>query len=162
MTEPGARGAWRRCVVPATHFMVMLDDEIYRAERYGIAISLILADAPGTSARSAAYLDFAAECLRRIDLGTTLRSGLIAICLPHTRSSGAQGVGMRLREALPGAVISIVTFPEDGRTAEQLLNAAECLLDVRKTIGPALAKPPAVGRRSAQHNEHHRSRASSS
>ena len=41
------RGAWRRCVVPGAHFMVMLDDEIYRAERYDIPLALILADAPG-------------------------------------------------------------------------------------------------------------------
>ena len=83
----------------------MLDDEIYRAERYDIPLSLILADAPGASAHSAEFLEFAGECLRRIDLGTTLRSGVLAICLPHTRSSGARGVGLRLKDALPGAAV---------------------------------------------------------
>ena len=128
MIEARLPGVDRGPVLPAEQFMVRLHEEIYRAERYGIPMSLVLADV--RSASGERFLDFVAEQLRRIDMGTRLAAGRYAICLPHTSRLGAEGVGRRLRAALDGAVIGVVTCPQDGRTAEQLLDAADTLITV--------------------------------
>ena len=134
MVETSQRAGDASSVVPARQFMSMLKDEIYRAERYGIPMSLIMAYAPSASAGER-FSNFAVEHLRQVDAGTTLAAGIHVVCLPHTSSSRAEAVGMRLKAALRGAAIGVVTCPEDGRTVEQLVASAEGLIRAsRRTI----------------------------
>ncbi len=87
-------------------------------------LSLIVAHLPTGSTRTEEpFLDFVTT-LRRIDLATTPRPRFHVVCLPHTRKPTGELVAKRLRDALREAFVGLVTFPEHGTTAHQLLRAA--------------------------------------
>ncbi len=127
MTATAPRRPYPRWVLPIPQFLLRFDDEVYRAQRYDMPLSLVVAHVPAR-ARDAddRFLEFAAT-LRRIDVVTTPRAGLQVICLPHTRRAAADEVGTRLRDALPEAFVGVVVFPEHGTTAHQLLRSARNL-----------------------------------
>ena len=113
-------------VVSHEQFMKTFDGEVYRAHRYGMTVSLIVADVPGPSARAIEDFErFVETQLRRTDIGATLRTGVHALCLPHTDTRGANEVAERLKDALPKAIVAVVVrFPDDQSTPEDMLNAA--------------------------------------
>ena len=126
-----------RRVVPADQFIVRLDDEIYRAERYNIALCLIVAEVPDAAADLAKRLVDFAGMPRRIDLIMS-EPGRFRVCLMHTDLVGAERFVRRLRKTLPEATVSIAAFPEDGQSSEELFNSAQALLDFRRTSKPSL------------------------
>ena len=111
-------------VLSAPQFMGRFDDEVYRAQRYDMPLSLIVAHLPGRHTGADDRFPAFAATLRRIDLVTTPRAGLHLVCLPHTRRSEAEEVGRRLRDVFPEAVVGVVSFPTDGATSHQLLRSA--------------------------------------
>ena len=74
-----------RRVVPGDQFIVRLDDEIYRAERYSTPLCLIVAEIPDAAADLAKRLVDFAGMLRRIDLIMS-EPGRFQVCLMHTES----------------------------------------------------------------------------
>ena len=111
-----------------------LEQEIERASRYGRPLSLISlrmaqsADpfSKGQHSQSVALGQLAMNGLRTSDLPGLLRADEYAIVLPETDRAGAETVGRRLHERLLpfGPIMRILSFPADGRSAQELLQGA--------------------------------------
>ena len=114
-------------------FELRLEEEIYRAVRYGLSSSLVLAritvSSPDAAKAAVPKLlnAFAQKHLRLSDIPGQLSRVEFAICLPHTQEEGASIVAGRLEEALASfsPLVGQATFPSEGETVAALLSAAK-------------------------------------
>jgi hypothetical protein len=113
-----------------TYFMVRLEQEVRRSQRYKLPLSVLIlqlaADASEGSAL-AAVVTGSARLLRAEDTFAFLGVGEFAFFLPHTDSSGARIVASRLVSALerfaPSSGVASLE-QHDGAGAKDLLSAA--------------------------------------
>ena len=105
------------------YFRLRVDEEIVRANRYGLAFAIVKITADSVASLDAAR--FAVHrVIRKIDLAANLADGL-AILLPHTRATGARVVADRLCAQVPGLQFSISAYPASGKTVSALLGEEE-------------------------------------
>jgi hypothetical protein len=136
--EPALRDVTRESVRPAvSEFVRRIEEELERAKRFDLRLSLVLIDIPGrpSGVRDAASLmqDAVRQELRGSDVLGTMDGDRVAALLTHTDSSGSsQAVGRlrrRLGEAagrlkLAGVTVGHAAFSPECRTAEALLSQA--------------------------------------
>jgi diguanylate cyclase (GGDEF)-like protein len=139
------------------HFEETLAGEISRAERFGGALALVLADLDdfkqvndryGHQAGDDVLREFAAvlrDTVRDIDLAARYGGEEFAVLLPQTDLEGAGRLAERLREAMaerrlalvPGAVFTVTasfgvaSFPEAPTAAELFAAADEALYEAK-------------------------------
>ncbi len=130
-----------------------LTTEFSRAQRYGYALSLVIADIdsfkvyndtyghPAGNERLKAIADVLRASVRDPDLAVRYGGDEFALLLPHTSKVGAEALAYRVREAaelaaphlsgsgesVPGYTLSlgVASFPLDAATAEDLVLAAD-------------------------------------
>ena len=110
------------------YFRLRLQEEIERAQRYGLQFSILLAKPAQQQGEPGAWLDERAQqALRRTDLPALLRDGSIGMILPHTEPADAQALQRRLASELSGQEVrfGLAHFPSDGEDTDTLLAAAE-------------------------------------
>ncbi len=137
--------------------------EIARAERYGHSLALILLDLdnfktyndrwghPAGDERLKEVAELLQSNVRNPDVAARYGGEEFAIILPHTSRKGALSLAERIREAaeaqgedaiksdgfIPGYTISlgVAAFPEDGKSAGDLLLAADNAAFAAKRLG---------------------------
>ncbi len=138
-----------------------LKDELDRANRYGHSLGLLMADVDDFKKVNDTYghavgdtvLQAVASILRRsvreIDLCVRYGGEEFAVVLPHTDKEGVLPVAERIREAVATVPIvagddpartmtlsiGVATYPEDGKTPDQLVHAADVALYRAKHLG---------------------------
>ena len=136
--EPSLHDVTRESVRPVvSEFVRRIEEELERAKRFDLRLSLVLIDIPGPASgvRDAASLmqDAVRRELRGSDVLGTMNGDRVAALLTHTDSSGSyQAVGRlrrRLGEAasrlkLAGVTVGHAAFSPECRTAEALLSHA--------------------------------------
>jgi hypothetical protein len=118
-------------------FEKRVHDEVERAKRFDLGLSLLLIDATeltGSSGSSGNYLlDAIRGELRASDLFGRVRGGLLAVVLVHASPEGAQSVAKRLRRTLGTVVngtqrapvrLGQAVFSSECRSAEALIRQA--------------------------------------
>jgi diguanylate cyclase (GGDEF)-like protein len=139
------------CLFNARHLSFVLDAEIYRASRYGYEFSLVFLDLDHFKDVNDTYgHDVGTKLLARVGellkkrlrlIDTAFRYGgdEFVLVLPQTGKGEAVKAAVRLRQLLTArpllldegvdarvtASFGIAAFPEDGRTRELLLKAAD-------------------------------------
>lgn len=105
------------------YFRLRVDEEILRADRYGLAFAIVKITADSNrrleAARSAVH-----RVIRKIDLAANMADGL-AILLPHTKAPGARVVADRLCAQVPGLLFTLSAYPASGKTVSALLGEEE-------------------------------------
>ncbi len=118
------------------YFDLRLEEELVRAERYGIDASLltlrVLDDVGGPLSPERQELnnrlaEVAAAKLRQTDIPGILDDLRYAVLLPHTNKERAATVAERLLKAMRPyrLALGVAAFPEDGASPKELLAAAE-------------------------------------
>jgi diguanylate cyclase (GGDEF)-like protein len=136
-------------------FDALFDEEIYRAERTGRPLALVLVDLDGLKAINDDHghasgdvaLKLVADVLRanrRTDRCARLGGDEFAVLLPDTGSTTAAGVAQRLVAAIRNAApfdfpvtlsLGIACTPRDGASADDLHRAADAALYAAKRRG---------------------------
>ena len=108
------------------------EEECYRASRFGRPLTLLYVQ-PGSEsdewAASAQLADWLLRKMRRSDIGAHLGHGCFVVLMTETDLEHAGTVVRRLQWAIPQAETSLSSYPEDGKTFEELLAAARERLD---------------------------------
>jgi len=139
------------------YFMARLQDEIHRTERYKNSLSVVMADLDHFKAVNDTYGHtsgdqvlravgkFLHDSVRDVDSVGRYGGEEFIMFLPETSKDAAQLLSERLRKGvaaielgnLPGVTVSmgIATFPEDGKTIEELLKKADAALYAAKERG---------------------------
>lgn len=142
-------------------FEQRLTDELDRSNRYGHSLGLLMADVDDFKRVNDTYghavgdvvLQAIASILRRsvreIDLCVRYGGEEFAVILPHTDKEGGLPVAERIRKAVTTVPIvagddpamtmtlsiGVATYPEDGKTPDQLVHAADVALYRAKHLG---------------------------
>ncbi len=109
--------------------------ELDRAERYRRMLSLVVFDLPedAREGRLPALAGCVARVMRRPDTAGTIEHGQLVVLLPETPSGGAAVFARRVRSLagpdFAGLRGAPATFPQDGRTWDELVTAAVARLD---------------------------------
>ncbi|MEN8243547.1 MAG: sensor domain-containing diguanylate cyclase [Thermodesulfobacteriota bacterium] len=139
------------------YFMVRLQEEVSRTERYEKTLSVVMADLDHFKAINDTFGHTAGDqvlkavgeylhtSIRDVDCVGRYGGEEFVLLLPETDKASAQGLSERLRKGiaamqpdnLPDITISmgIATFPEDGRKAGELLQKADAALYAAKRKG---------------------------
>ncbi len=139
------------------YFMVRLQEEVSRTERYEKTLSVVMADLDRFKAINdtfghtagdqvlKAVGDFLRGSIRDVDSVGRYGGEEFVMLLPETDKASARGLSERLRKGiaamelgnLPQITISmgVATFPEDGRTDDELLQKADAALYAAKKKG---------------------------
>lgn len=139
------------------YFMVRLQEEVSRTERYDKTLSVVMADLDCFKAVNDTFGHTAGDkvlkavgeylhaSIRDVDSVGRYGGEEFVLLLPETDKAAASGLAERLRKGiaalevghLPKTTISmgVATFPEDGRTAEELLQKADAALYAAKEKG---------------------------
>jgi GGDEF domain-containing protein len=112
------------------YFRLRLEEEIDRARRYGMPLSVLVTTSLGLVQHdgelAATDLNIRAirRQLRKSDVPALLRDGNLAAILPHTPAAPA--LEARLKKALASrrVQIGVASYPTDGDTPETLVGAA--------------------------------------
>jgi len=120
-----------------SEFMRRIEEELERAKRFDLRLSLVLIDIPaeGTAAERVASLlqDVVRQELRGSDVLGLMNGDKVAALLTHTDGSGSNKVVVRLRRRLgetasrlnvAGVRVGHAAFSADCRTAEALVSQA--------------------------------------
>ena len=123
---PGAREE----VAPTELLRKVLRNEINRASRGGLKVSLVLARSEGLGkGKIVECARQARRRLREIDTVIELSKSTLALILPLTGKEGAQVVVTKLAGFLPGTwSYGIAVYPENGKDGEELFAYAEASL----------------------------------
>jgi hypothetical protein len=109
------------------YFRLRLQEELERAKRHHLPLTLLIARKPGPPIKSAeAWLDTEVDKhLRRTDLPAILRDGSLGVILHHTAHFNA--VRDRIAEGLASfdASVGFAVFPKDGEDVSSMLRAAD-------------------------------------
>jgi diguanylate cyclase (GGDEF)-like protein len=121
-------------------FKIRLHEEILRSQRRNYPLCLIrlaLESAAPENDRSNELVEFLRLSIREYDMVCSVKQDEFAVAFPETNVKTAQRIATRLRESLVKRIwadavsqitsptIGIACFPQDGTTAEDLLNSAQ-------------------------------------
>ena len=154
-------------------FRRRLEEEVDRAERYGVTFSVVLVDIDGLGRFNEEQGFVAGDLLirevgqilrsntRRVDLVARYGGGRFAILMPETDRTGAMAAAKKLvskvaeaafmdmrgeRRAKATVRAGVATYPVDGRSADDLLRrAGEALDEAKRRGGNCAAVPPSTG-----------------
>jgi PleD family two-component response regulator len=116
------------------YFDLRLEEELARCTRYDVPLSVLVfvIREPVASEANSRLLrellhDIVERKLRRTDLPAVLASNEYAVSLPHTPASHGSIVARRLVKAFAPFTVGmgLVSYPEDGKEPERLLDLAE-------------------------------------
>jgi len=133
--EPSLQDVTREASRPAvSEFVRRIEEELERAKRFDLRLSLVLIDIPGTVASVADATSLMRETVRQelrgSDVLGTMNGDRVAAILTHTDGVGSHKVVGRLRRRLgetatrlnlPGVRVGHAAFSADCRTAEALV-----------------------------------------
>jgi GGDEF domain-containing protein len=133
--EPSLQDVTREASRPAvSEFVRRIEEELERAKRFDLRLSLVLIDIPGTVASVADAASLMRETVRQelrgSDVLGTMNGDRVAVILTHTDGVGSHKVVGRLRRRLgetatrlnlPGVRVGHAAFSADCRTAEALV-----------------------------------------
>jgi GGDEF domain-containing protein len=136
--EPSLADLTRETVRPmVSEFVRRIEEELERAKRFDLRLSLVLIDIPGTLAvhqdATSIMKDAVRQELRGSDVLGTMSGDRVAALLTHTDGTGSDKVVSRLRRRLAeaagrlnmaGVKVGHAAFSPDCRTAEALLAQA--------------------------------------
>jgi GGDEF domain-containing protein len=114
-------------------FVAKLDEEIYRAVRYGVPFSIVVVMLPFVNQNLCYTVErFMVRGLRQIDFVMKAAEDKYALALPSTGKEGAEVVANRLRQQFAGItgigsrgpLVGTAAAPEDGDQPNALLNIA--------------------------------------
>ena len=139
------------------YFMVRLQEEVSRTERYEKTLSVVMADLDRFKAINDTYGhtagdqvlkavgEYLHDSIRDVDSVGRYGGEEFVMLLPETDKASALGLSERLKKGiaalklgnLPHITISggVATFPEDGRTVDELLQKADAALYTAKKAG---------------------------
>jgi diguanylate cyclase (GGDEF)-like protein len=143
------------------YFLQRLEEEINRSDRFSHCMSLIMLDIDDFKEFNDSYghprgddvlRSVSATIrgnLREMDIAARYGGEEFVVVLPETDSSGACAVAERIRSGIGGVdevpdgygahrrtvSIGVATFPQDGRSARELLEAADAAMYVAKRAG---------------------------
>lgn len=117
------------------HFLRLLDDELVRARTFMRPVSLLMigARAPGHPLRK--WATALLEQLRPVDRAAVYAADAVLVALPETTRALADALGATLAATDAALRFGAATFPDDGTTVDELLDAARSAM-IR---GPAAA-----------------------
>ncbi|MEW6096073.1 MAG: GGDEF domain-containing protein [bacterium] len=148
-----------------TYFQLRLSEEMTRAKRYNLPISLLVIDIDHSTNEEISVgslnkilkrkLTFLAEIsnrintqLRKIDIPARYSANSIAIILTMTDKKGAFVLGKRIHKAINSYQLSsnktdipinvsigIVSYPEDGKDEQKLIKNINYLISQAKKLG---------------------------
>ena len=133
MTQKGDLGANRvfyvrdQGLVTAWYLARRCEEECYRAQRYGQAFTLLVAEpAAGSNAATVQgkVKDWLRTAVRKADIAGYLGEGRYAVLLPQTELTVARGIAARLSAHIAGVSVGLSTHPEDGAEFDSLAAAA--------------------------------------
>lgn len=152
------------------YFRRRLEEEVDRAERYGVTFSIVLVDIDGLGKFNDEHGFVAGDLLirevgeilrsntRKVDLVARYGGGRFAILMPETDRTGAMAAAKKLvskvaeanfmdmkgeRKAKATVRAGVATYPADGRSADDLLRrASEALGEAKRRGGNCAATPP--------------------
>jgi hypothetical protein len=136
--EPSLHDVTRESVRPVvSEFVRRIEEELERAKRFDLRLSLVLVDIPGPASgvqdATSLMQDAVRQELRGSDVLGTMNGDRVAALLTHTDSSGSHRAVGRLRRRLgeaasrlnlAGVTVGHAAFSPDCRTAEALLSQA--------------------------------------
>jgi len=136
--EPTLADLTRESIRPAvSEFVSRIEEELERAKRFDLRLSLVLIDIPGAvsgySDATSVMKDAVRQELRGSDVLGTMNGDRVAALLTHTDGTGSYKVVGRLRRRLgeaagrlnlAGVRVGHAAFSPDCRTAEALLSRA--------------------------------------
>lgn len=138
------------------HFEETLEQERYRAERYRMPLSLIMADIdhfkryndtyghPAGDQALKTVATILTETTRRVDIAARYGGEELVLILPLTPKDPARLVAEKLRVAVEGShfpagrltiSLGVATYPQDGDSAAKLIKAADDALYAAKQAG---------------------------
>lgn len=106
--------------------MGALEREIKRSNRYGRTTTVVIFAVQGGLNRLLALIDAVRGCLRKCDICGRYERDKFALILPETHDEGASALLFRIRSILEkgDCDVGVATSPDDGKTAEQLIEKA--------------------------------------
>ena len=136
--EPSLADLTRETVRPAvSEFVRRIEEELERAKRFDLRLSLVLIDIPGTVSghldATTIMKDAVRQELRGSDVLGSMNGDRLAALLTHTDGVGSHKVAGRLRRRLgeaagrlnvPGVTVGSAAFSPECRTAQALLAQA--------------------------------------
>lgn len=136
--EPSLADLTRETVRPVvSEFVRRIEEELERAKRFDLRLSLVLIDIPGTVSgdldATTIMKDAVRQELRGSDVLGTMNGDRLAALLTHTDGVGSHKVAGRLRRRLgeaagrlnvPGVTVGFAAFSPECRTAQALLAQA--------------------------------------
>ena len=118
---------WETGIFAPWYVALRCEEECYRASRFGRSLTLLYVQ-PGSESDEWAITGQLADWLlwkmRRSDIGAHLGHGCFVVLMTETDLEHAGTVVRRLQWAIPQAETSLSSYPEDGKTFEELLAAA--------------------------------------
>ena len=122
-------------------FLRLLDDELVRARTFARPMTLLMvgARAPGHPLRT--WASALLENLRPVDRAAVYASDAVLVALPETSRADAETLGATMVAGDAVLRFGAATFPDQGTTVDELLDAARTAM-VR---GTGSAPPPASG-----------------
>lgn len=143
------------------YFMARLSEEILRARRYGLKLSIIMIDIDNFKSFNDTYgHQLGDQILQKVAniIRETIRGGIdipcryggeeLAIILPETRAEEAYITAERLRETIANTIINhptgeikitcsfgVASYPQDGQDVHELVGSADKALYVSKNTG---------------------------
>ena len=135
-TEAGVHG-----LLGYDTFLRLLEDELVRARTFARPVTLLMvgARAPGHSLRT--WAPKLLETLRPVDRAAVYAADAVLVALPEAARTEADALGTAIASGDAALRYGLATFPHDGTTADELLDAAPTAM-VR---GPGVAPPPPSG-----------------
>lgn len=135
-TEAGVHG-----LLGYDTFLRLLEDELVRARTFARPVTLLMvgARAPGHPLRT--WAPKLLETLRPVDRAAVYAADAVLVALPEAARAEAEALGTAIASGDAAVRFGLATFPHDGTTADELLDAARTAM-VR---GPGIAPPPPSG-----------------
>jgi two-component system, NtrC family, response regulator AtoC len=135
-TEAGVHG-----LLGYDTFLRLLEDELVRARTFARPVTLLMvgARAPGHPLRT--WAPKLLETLRPVDRAAVYATDAVLVALPETAREAADSLGEAIVSGDAALRYGLSTFPSDGTTADELLDAARTAM-VR---GHGVAAPPPSG-----------------
>jgi DNA-binding NtrC family response regulator len=129
-------------------FVSMLDDELTRARTFARPLALLMV----RGAKGAHVSRWAGRLrtqLRPVDRVGIYGPHALLVSLPETTAAGAQALVLSLTGGTPPLSCSVVAFPEDGASVEELISAVQsdkraAASDERASTGPVIVKSAAM------------------